>query len=135
MDLDSGLAILVECRQCKEKFRISSQDGIVQHKKEFKTNGQSILVTYYDCPQCGKRHYVQVDNNRTLQRLKEVERMFIKLAIAKKKGKQSPQNQSAKFKRAREYLAQDRTNLMKQLTGKLVHDSDADEDVILEFSV
>lgn len=131
----NGLAILVECQDCNKKFEVSSGNEVVQHKKEFKVNGQSIFLTYYDCPECGRRHYVQIDTVATLQELKEVERMFIKLSVAKKKGKQPPQNQSAKFKKAREHLAQSRSELMKKFTGKLVHDSETDESITLEFSV
>lgn len=130
-----GLAILVECRYCSKKFEVSNGDEVVQHKKEFKANEQSIFLTYYDCPECGRRHYVQIDTVQTLQELKEVGRMFIKLSVSKKKGKQPPQSQSAKFKKAREHLAQNRTDLMKQFTGKLVHDSETDKDITLEFSV
>lgn len=131
----NGLAMLVECQDCGKRFEVSSGNEVVQHKKEFKANEQSIFLTYYDCPECGRRHYVQIDTVQTLQELKEVERMFIKLSVAKKKGKQPPQSQSAKFKKAREHLAQSRTDLMKQFTGKLVHDSETDKDITLEFSV
>lgn len=131
----NGLAMLVECQNCGKRFEVSSGNEVVQHKKEFKANEQSIFLTYYDCPECGRRHYVQIDTVQTLQELKEVERMFIKLSVAKTKGKQPPQSQSAKFKKAREHLAQSRTDLMKQFTGKLVHDSETDKDIVLEFSV
>ena len=131
----NGLAMLVECQDCGKRFEVSSGNEVVQHKKEFKVNEQSIFLTYYDCPECGRRHYVQIDNTATLQELKEVERMFIKLSVAKKKGEQPPQSQSAKFKKAREHLAQSRNELMKQYTGKLAHGSETDEDITLEFSV
>ena len=135
MNSGDGLSILVECQDCRKKFEVSSGNEVVQHKKEFKANEQSIFLTYYDCPECGRRHYVQIDTVQTLQELKEVERMFIKLSTAKKKGKQPPQSQSAKFKKAREHLAQSRIDLMKQFTGKLVHDGETDKDITLEFSV
>lgn len=132
---NNGFSVLAECRECGKKFEMSSANEVVQHKKEFKSNGQPIFLTYYDCPECGRRHHVQIDNAATLQELKEVERMFIKLSVAKKKGKQPPQSQSAKFKKAREHLAQSRNELMKQYTGKLAHGSETDEDTTLEFSV
>ena len=135
MNSGDGLSILVECQDCRKKFEVSSGNEVVHHKKEFKANEQSIFLTYYDCPECGRRHYVQIDTTQTLQELREVERMFVKLSVAKKKGKQPPQSQSAKFKKAREHLAQNRTDLMKQFTGKLVHDSETDKDITLEFSV
>ena len=46
------MSLLVECEDCKEKFRITAGNtaNAVTHKKEFNVNGQSIFLTYYDCP-------------------------------------------------------------------------------------
>lgn len=132
-----AMSLLVECEDCKTKFRISSGEAVnaVTHKKEFNVNGQSIFLTYYDCPSCGRRHYVQIDDATSLNKLKEVSRQFVKLAAAKKKGKEIPQKQSAKFKKARQYLSDYRINLMKEYTGKLIHDNETDSDFELRFSV
>ncbi len=131
------MSLLVECEDCKEKFRITSGNAVnaVTHKKEFNVNGQSIFLTYYDCPKCGRRHYVQIDDAASLNKLKEVSRQFVKLAAAKKRGKDIPQKQSAKFKKARQYLSDYRMKLMKEYTGKLVHDNETDSDFELRFSV
>ena len=77
------MSLLVECEDCKEKFRITAGNAVnaVTHKKEFNVNGQSIFLTYYDCPKCGRRHYVQIDNATSLNKLKEVSRQFVKLAV------------------------------------------------------
>lgn len=131
------MSLLVECEDCKEKFRITSGNAVnaVTHKKEFNVNGQSIFLTYYDCPKCGRRHYAQIDDAASLNKLKEVSRQFVKLAAAKKRGKDIPQKQSAKFKKARQYLSDYRMKLMKEYTGKLVHDNETDSDFELRFSV
>lgn len=131
------MSLLVECEDCKTKFSISAGDAVnvVTHKKEFNVNGQSIFLTYYDCPKCGRRHYVQIDDVVSLNKLKEVSRQFVKLAVAKKKGKDIPQKQSAKFKKARQHLSDYRMKLMKEYTGKLVHDNETDSDFVLRFSV
>ena len=67
--------------------------------------------------------------------MKEVSRQFVRLSIIKKKGKEIPQKQSAKFKKARQNLSDYRMNLMKEYTGKLVHDNETDSDFKLRFSV
>ena len=135
--VNEAMSLLVECEDCKHKFQISSGDSAehVTHKKEFNVNGKSIFLTYYDCQSCGRRHYVQIDDVTSLSRLKEVKSMFIKLSVAKKKGKEIPQKQSAKFKKARQYLSDYRMNLMKEYTGKLIHDNETDSDFVLRFSV
>ena len=131
------MSLLVECEDCKTKFSISVSEAAnaVTHKKEFNVNGQSIFLTYYDCPKCGRCHYVQIDDAVSLNKLKEVSRQFVKLAVAKKKGKDIPQKQSAKFKKARQHLSDYRMKLMKEYTGKLVHDNETDSDFVLRFSV
>ena len=131
------MSLLVECEDCKTKFSISVSEAAnaVTHKKEFNVNGQSIFLTYYDCPKCGRRHYVQIDDAVSLNKLKEVSRQFVKFAVAKKKGKDIPQKQSAKFKKARQHLSDYRMKLMKEYTGKLVHDNETDSDFVLRFSV
>lgn len=131
------MSLMVECEGCKQKFEITSGEAAhsVTRKKEFNVNGQSIFLTYYDCPKCGRRHYVQIDDATSLNKLKEVSRQFVKLAVLKKKGKEIPQKQSAKFKKARQNLSDYRMNLMKEYTGKLLHDNETDSDFELRFSV
>ena len=131
------MSLLVECEDCKEKFRITTGNAAnaVTHKKEFNINGRSIFLTYYDCPKCGRRHYVQIDDKRSLDMLKEVIRQFVHLSVKKKQDKEIPQKQSAKFKKARQNLSDYRMNLMKEYTGKLLHDNETDSDFELRFSV
>ena len=121
------------CQGCGNKFTVNRDTAIF--KKEFMVNGQSIFLTYYDCPECGRRHYVQIDNARSLEVLKDATRQMTRLMVLRRKGKTVPQKQSVKFKKTREHLAQIRMELMKQYTGKLVHDSETDTNFRLEFSV
>lgn len=132
---ENGMSLLVECEDCRNKFEVNVNNKTMTFKKKFDVNGQTIFLSYYICPECGRYHYVQIDNQSTLNELKDVERQFIKLAAAKSKGKTVPQKQSAKFKKSREHLAHSRNELMKQYTGKLIHDSETDTDFELRFSV
>lgn len=134
------MELMVECETCKHKFEISSEEGAiikshVNHKKEFKVNGKSIFLTYYDCPSCGRRHYVQIDDTISLDKLKEVQMMFIKLSVMKHKGKEISKKQSAKFKKARQDLSDYRMKLMKEYTGKLIRNNETESDFVLRFSI
>ena len=131
------MSLLVECEDCKEKFRITAGNAAnaVTHKKEFNVNGQSIFLTYYDCPKCGRRHYVQIDDKRSLDMLKDVSRQFVRLSVKRKQDKNIPQKQLDKFKKNRQHLADYRMGLMKAFTGKSLHDDETDADFILRFSV
>lgn len=137
----SPLIIDVQCEDCNERFKLSSEDENkltlkINHKKEFysKSDGQSIFLTYYDCPRCGRRYFVQIDNFQSLNMFKSVMRQFIKLSKLKRKGKTIPKNQSDKFKKDRNNLLLYRNKLMQEYTGKLIHNNDTDEDFELRFS-
>lgn len=126
--------MFVQCEDCKHRFDISP-DGMVVHKREFKDNGKSIFLTYYDCPNCARRHYVQIDDQISLAKMKRVNATFVKLSIAKRKGKTISEKQQAKFKKARENLSNYRIYLMKSYTGKSFYDDETDSNFVLRFSV
>lgn len=137
MDNKESFALMFECEGCKMSFPISADQApnSLTHKKEFIVNGKSIFLTYYDCPNCGRRHYVQIDDVTSLGKLREVKRMFVRLSVAKTKGNEISQKQLAKFKKARQYLSDYRTKLMKEYTNKIVHDNETDYDFVLRFTL
>lgn len=129
----NGIGIIAECEDCKNKFELS---GINLIRKKFLFEGQVVFLSFYDCPNCGKRHYAQIDNVKTLEQLKDITKQMHKLANYKRCGNQVQQKQSAKFKKTREHLAQSRNNLMKEFTGKNVIDAESGIEVFdLRFSV
>lgn len=135
--MSEGIQLMVQCEDCKHTFAIGSEQApnSLTNKKEYTVDGQSIFLTYYDCPSCGRRHFVQIDDIESLSRLRIVKNQFIKLSVAKRKGKEIPQKQSAKFKKTRKDLSDYRTNLMKQFTDKTIHDDETNSDFVLRFSV
>lgn len=137
INVHENMSLLVECEDCHEKFRVTSEpENGITHKKEYSVNnGQSIFLTYYDCPKCGRRHFVQVDDKRSLELLKDVSRQFVRLSVLRKKDKTIPQKQSAKFAKARQHLTDYRMDLMEQFTGTVITDHETGEDFELRFSV
>ncbi len=129
--------LMFECEDCKNKFPIGSGEApnSLTHKKGFSVNGESIFLTYYDCPSCGRRHYVQIDDAFSLGELERVKRMFLDLTIKKRKGENISKKQSAKFKKARQNLSAYRMNLMKKYTGKLIRSNETESYSELRFSV
>ncbi len=124
--------LMFECEACKKIFNASSS---LTHKRNYEVDGLSIFLTYCDCPFCSKRHFVQIDNEVSLGKLREVTHLFTKLYAARKDNKRIPELQSAKFNKARQHLSDYRRKLMKKYTGKLIHDNDTDSDFVLRFSI
>ena len=127
-----GLHVQAVCDQCNTKRVLSGTDV---HKGKYEVNGESIQLMYFDCQVCGKRHYVQIDTNQTIDLLKEVSQLMTKLMVLKKKDKPIPQKQSDKFKRKREHLAKIRIDLMKEYNEKSCKDIETGEEFILRFTV
>lgn len=129
--------LMFECEACKKSFPISQEQApnSLKHKREYQVNGQSIFLTYYDCPFCGKRHLVQIDDKSSLQELERVKIQFVKLAVAKQKGKAIPKKQQEQFKKSRQHLSSYRANLMKEFTGKIAYSMESGEAIELRFSV
>lgn len=128
----------VVCRNCGAGFQATSKDGVagaVHHKERYEVKGQSIFLTYCDCPECGSRHYVQIDSVDTLEKLKSVQRQYVKLAVAKRKGKTLPKSQTAKFKKARQNLITLRNALVEQYTGAVLVDKETGVESELRFSL
>ena len=130
-------SLTVECENCKQQFEIpyGIENGSIKHKQEYVVKGQSIFVTYYDCPSCGRRHFVQIDDKKSLEMLKDVKRRFVALSVLTRKGKQIPKKQSDKFSEARKYLTLYRNSLMQQYTGTVIKDQITGEQFQLTFSV
>lgn len=130
------LAMMVECEGCQHKFGISSgESSEITHKKEYSVNGRSIFLTYYDCPNCGRRHVVQIDDQKSLQMLRENQKTFVRLAKKRSDDRPIAQKQSDKYKKQRHNLLEYRTSLMKEFTGTILHDSETDASFELRFSV
>lgn len=125
---------LVKCENCETQFEISQNS--MTYQKEFKNEiGQSIFLTYYDCPECGRRHWVQIDDSQTILMLREQQKLFIRLGKKKLNGQQVGKKQSAKFAKIQNDLSISRNELMKEFTGKTVVNEETGEKFELRFSV
>ena len=74
---ENGMSLLVECEDCRDKFEINSKNGTMHFKRKYEVNGQTIFLSYYDCPKCNRRHYVQIDSTKTLNEMREIEHQII----------------------------------------------------------
>ena len=119
------------CQRCKEAFSVSEENLVYQ--KEFVYDGQSIFLTYFDCPKCGRRHFVQIDDQKSKELLERCKRDFVSLSIAKRKG-QIKKNRKKKFDAERKYLSEFRNKLAKEYSGRQVVDLETGNTFVLLFS-
>lgn len=126
---------LFECEACGERFRLNEGDVELKYGVPYTTKGgRSIFITYYDCPKCGRRHYVQIDDVRSRYMKKETSLMFRKLSKKRMDGKDIPKSQNEKFKKLNNRLEDYRFGLKKEFNNQVVVSDDGSE-VKLHFSM
>lgn len=126
-------SLLVECEKCKNKFEINVNNGTMKLKEKFEADNGPIFLSYYVCLDCGKYHYVQIDDKNTLHKFNELQKQFIKLAATKRKGKVPPQSQVKKFKKSHADLVSTRRELMEEYEGCTLLDK-SNKEFTLRFS-
>lgn len=129
-----GLKVNIECKNCKKVLEVSSVNTAFE-KKFIDKDGRSIFLTYFDCPSCKERHYVQIDNLKTIEMKKKTMRMFAKLSVMRNKNQQIPKQQQDKFNKLRKNLNNRRLELMKQYVNTIVTDTETGEEIKLHFTI
>lgn len=126
---------LFECEECGTKFQLGKDKIEVKYGVPFKTrDGLSIFITYYDCPRCGRRHYVQVDDTHSNQMKRETFMMFKKLSRKRLDFKDIPKKQNEKFKKLNNKLEDYRFELKKRFNNQVIIARDGSE-VEVHFSM
>lgn len=112
---------LFKCEDCGTNFYLGAEGVEVKYGVPFKTKeGRSIFVTYYDCPNCDRRHYVQIDDAYSNKMKKETSLMFRKLSKKRLNFKDIPKSQNEKFKKLNKNLEDYRFKLKKEFEGKTI---------------
>ena len=114
--------VKVKCDNCDNLVNLSSDGEILKHKVKHVCEGETIYLTYFDCPKCHKRFYVQIDNDSTLMKYKQCYSLMVKLSANRKQHKPVNHNKSGKFKDLRAKLSTERFELVRKYDGKMVCD-------------
>lgn len=127
---NSGLAFMAECIDCKEKIAVTPSNI---KKEEYRFEGkQSMWVTHYDCPKCGRIHYCQIDDVKTNQLLVEGSKILARIAKFKKRGQGIPKKLQSKYSKNSKDLASTRRQLMTQYNNQWFVDADG-HSIKMEF--
>lgn len=119
---DSSLAFMAECIDCKEKITITPSN---LKKEEYRFEGkQSMWLTHYDCPKCGRIHYCQIDDVSTNALLIETSKILARVARYKSRGQTIPKKLQSKYSKNSKDLTLLRNKLMKEYHNKWFEDSE-----------
>lgn len=127
---DSSLAFMAECIDCKEKIAVTPSN---LKKEEYRFEGkQSMWITHYDCPKCGRIHYCQIDNEKTNSLLVETGKILARVAKYKSKSQDIPKKLQSKYSKNSKDLASTRRQLMTQYNNQWFEDADG-HSIKMEF--
>lgn len=125
-----NLQIPFVCSECKRSFMLDSE---VIKKLALFIDEDFVTITFFDC-ECGKRYFVQVDNEKTKGMLKEIMTLMAKASDSKSKGKGIKKKYSARYKVLSNKLKEMRLELMRKYEGRKYFDSEMKKLVEIHFS-
>ena len=118
------------CPECKHTFYVynevpSNENNLNESKlqSEWLTiNGKSYRLTWYDCPSCGCRIFVQGDDWRTERLLRKCIETVAKMKDKRSHRFDNAKKQSEYLKKLRKDLAESRKRVENEVSGKSIID-------------
>lgn len=120
-----------DCKKCNGKVLVNS--GTIKKKYVSFENEKDIFITYFNCPHCGERHVVQLDDIETNKLLVSLTKKVARMSRMKKNHAQMSEKEITKITKIRTDLADKRLELVKEFQG--LHYKDNGKDYCLEVSV
>lgn len=122
--------MLAKCEECSTNIEVNSST-IRKEEVVSCDDNKMLIIIYYDCPTCGRRHIVQIDDIITSKLLRELTKMIGKASRKKKRHDLLTDKEVTKINKTRADLAAKRFELMKTYQGKSYRMGNE----ILEFKV
>lgn len=120
---------VLECPECKTRINIKE---VKLFQELFTCDNINLMLTYYLCPICDEIRFVQIDDSRSLEILKETRKLFGRLSKSKLDGYDTSQKDANKLKRLNNKLKKQRDFLYKTFKGKNVTDEKG-KNFVLKF--
>ena len=121
------VAVNAVCEECGHVFKVSNHN--MTYMRAFVVDKETVLLTFYSCPECKRIHFVQIDDRETVRQLHEIQKAVAQRMVGKYKKK------PAHIRKAQNDLAVSRMALMKKFAGKFVCIDDLGVNVPLTFSI
>jgi len=128
-----NLQIDAVCENCKYKIKLNSSSVEVS---TFITNDDKIVyITWYKCPECGRIHYIQIDDDYTRRLLEHCKDALKQAMVYNSKNQTPPKKIKQKLEKARKKLSNARLELMKQYNETVFKDVQSRKEVKICFSL
>lgn len=126
------MSVRTVCAKCETGFNINATN-VKEEQIVILEDDAKLFVTYYDCPKCGHRHMVQLDNETTKYLLNESKKCLRKAMAKRRKGKNVSKKIRQEYDKYDNDLKEMRDALNAQYQGK--HFNRMHNDVVVECEV
>ena len=123
--------LVIKCIKCGFANNITQHSVLIKHKVPYTCDGEKIYLTYFDCTECGKRHFVQIDDDNTNALYRGCYKYMVRLSEADRKRKPIKNKDRLNFKELRKKLNRDRFELIKKYNGREVIDENCESSVLI----
>lgn len=125
--------VMMECISCGEKVVVGTHN-IKQSWVVRSDTGEHVRMTYFDCPHCSERNFVQGDDAETIKLVEAEAKLMLAAMKQKRFGKTLHKKQSEKRKQIEKDLAYSRKLLMDSLVGQCIIDCESKESYTVSFN-
>lgn len=112
--------VKIKCVSCGNEVAVGTHN--IKKSMFIPTDGEYLWMTYFECPECSRRNFVQVDNMDTNALVEADTKLVIRAMKQKRLGKTLHRKQSERHKQIERDLAESRKALMLSVSGKMVID-------------
>lgn len=126
------LKVNMNCIQCEKEMSIGAPE--LKKVQASTVDGEHLWFTYFDCAYCGARNFVQVDNDKTQELLKNEAKLMLTALKLKRRGKSCSKRLSEKRKRISNDLAKTRKELTEHVSGQIVVNDEGNQTFIAYFN-
>lgn len=128
-----NLEIDAVCENCSFKIKLNS--STVETTTFMTHDGKIVYIIWYKCPECGRKHYIQIDDDNS-RRLLEYSKEALKHAMVYNSKNQTPPKKiKQRLEKARKKLSNARLELMKEYNDTIFKDVQSKEEVKICFSL
>lgn len=127
------LEIKAVCETCHYKITINSSSVETTTYKTF--DDKIVYVIWYKCPNCGRIHYIQIDDDCTKKLLEHSKDVLKHVMVYNSKNQTPPKKLKTKLEKVRKKLSNARLELMKQYNDTIFKDIQSKEEVKISFSL
>ena len=112
--------MLIKCKECGCVLDSTRCDV---KKEKFKFEGkQSMWLTHYDCPGCGKRVFCQIDDEVSNSFLNDLTKIMARIVRYNKRGQTPPKKLQSKYNLTSQALRSKRAELAGRYDGMWFED-------------